>query len=139
MRDETRTRQPKIIGIALQFAREKSTAVSIRRVERGAVRIGDQILTENVLIFRDEVQRGIAVADVAALQEPDLEELLKEQPEIVLLGTGWRTRRPPRELVFALARRGIGFESMDTPAACRTFNILLSEGRDVAAILIIKE
>jgi uncharacterized protein len=39
--------------------------------------------------------------------------------------------------MFALARKGIGFETMDTPAACRTFNILVSEGRDVAAVLVI--
>ena len=92
-----------------------------------------------MLIFRDEIQRGVSLQDVAALQEQDLDELLLKGPEIVILGTGWKTQRPPRELVFAMARRGIGFECMDTPAACRTFNILLSEGRDVAAILIIGE
>jgi uncharacterized protein len=42
---------------------------------------------------------------------------------------------PPRELVFALARRGIGLEFMDTPAAARTYNVLASEGRQVAAVL----
>ncbi len=131
--------QPITVGIALHFAREKPTSVSVRRIEPGTVRIGDQTLTENVLIFRDQVRPGIAVDDVATLQERDLEDLLREEPEIVILGTGWRVQRPPRELVFAMARRGIGFESMDTPAACRTFNILLSEGRDVAVILIIRE
>ena len=49
------------------------------------------------------------------------------------------TMLPPRELVFALARKGIGFEAMDTPAACRTFNILIGEDRDVAAVLLIED
>jgi uncharacterized protein len=111
----------------------------VRQVEPGAIRIGDETVTENVIIFRNEIQRGIPIGDIATLQEEDLDELLAKRPEIVILGTGWQTERPPRDLVFALARRGIGFETMDTPAACRTFNILLSDGRDVAAILIIQE
>ena len=115
------------------------SARTIHQVEPGAIRIGDETVTESVLIFRDEIQRDVSLQDIAALQEQDLDELLATGPEIVILGTGWKTQRPPRELVFAMARRGIGFEWMDTPAACRTFNILLSEGRDVAAILIIGE
>ena len=101
------------------------------------ITIGDESISENVVLFRDEIARGISIANTDELSEQDLEDLLSKQPEIVLLGTGWQTQRPPRELVFAMARRGIGFETMDTPAACRTFNILVSEGRDVAAVLII--
>ena len=63
--------------------------------------------------------------------------LLDQGPEIILYGCGWETRLPPRDVVFALARQGIGFEAMTTPAACRTYNILLSEERDVAAVLCI--
>lgn len=125
--------------IAVEIAREKSTAVTVRRVEPGSVRIGRETYTENVLIFRNEVRRDIEVDDAATLGVNELDDLLNEQPDIVILGTGWQARRPPRELTFALARRGIGFESMDTPAACRTFNILSGEGRDVAAILIIRD
>jgi uncharacterized protein len=123
----------------VSFTRDQISALTIHQVEPGAIRIGDETVTESVLIFRDEIQRDVSLQDIAALQEQDLDELLATGPEIVILGTGWKTQRPPRELVFAMARRGIGFEWMDTPAACRTFNILLSEGRDAAAILIIRE
>ncbi len=123
----------------MSFTRDQISALTIHQVEPGAIRIGDETVTESVLIFRDEIQRDVSLQDVAALQEQDLDELLAKGPEIVILGTGWKTQRPPRDLVFAMARRGIGFECMDTPAACRTFNILLSEGRDAAAILIIRE
>ncbi len=122
----------------MKFTRDNSSRLTIRQVEPGAVKIGEETVRDNVLIFRDEIQRGIAIDDVATLSEQQLEHLLQLEPELVILGTGWETQRPPRELVFAMARRGIGFESMDTPAACRTFNILLSEGRDVAAILVIQ-
>ena len=103
------------------------------------ITIGEETISENVVIFRDEIQRGISIGNVATLQEQTLEPLLSRQPEIVIFGSGWTSRRPSRDLVFAMARRGIGFETMDTPAACRTFNILVSEGRDAAAVLIIQE
>ena len=139
MRPDKRIRQPEFAGIPVSFTRDQISTVTIRQVEPGAIKIGDEKVSENVLIFRNEIERGIPLHDVAALQEQDLDELLAKGPEIVILGTGWQTQRPPRDLVFAMARRGIGFESMDTPAACRTFNILIGEGRDAAAILIIRE
>ncbi len=134
-----RIRQSVFAGISVNFARDQISAITIRQVEPGAIRIADETISENVVLFRNAIQRGISIDNVAALQEQDLDDLLSQQPEIVIFGTGWKSQRPPRELVFAMARRGIGFETMDTPAACRTFNILVSEGRDVAAILIIAE
>ncbi len=123
----------------MNFARDQISAITVRQVEPGAIIIGDETISENVVLFRNAIQRGISIANVAALEEQDLDDLLSQQPEIMIFGTGWNSQRPPRELVFAMARRGIGFETMDTPAACRTFNILISEGRDAAAILIIRE
>ena len=126
-------------GIPVNFTRDQISAVTVREVEPGVITIGDESISENVVLFRDEIARGIAIANTDELSEQDLDDLLAKQPEVVIFGTGWRARQPPRELVFAMARRGIGFETMDTPAACRTFNILVSEGRDVAAILINSE
>lgn len=123
----------------MNFTRDPLSPVTVHQVEPGSITIGGEVIRENVLIFRDEIQRDIAIDDAAALQEQDLEDLLAMRPEIVIFGTGWTSQRPPRELVFAMARRGIGFETMDTPAACRTFNILVGEGRDAAAILVINE
>ena len=60
------------------------------------------------------------------------------QPEIVVLGTGRRLVFPAPWLTRALVEAGIGCEVMDTPAACRTYNILLGEGRRVAAALIVE-
>ena len=57
--------------------------------------------------------------------------------DVILLGTGPANIFPPRDLVFAMARRGIGFEVMDTRAACRTFNVLVGEGRRVRAALVL--
>lgn len=139
VRSNERICQSVFSGNPVNFTRDQMSAVTVRQVEPGVIRIGDESIAENVVLFRDEIQRGISISSAAALQEQDLHDLLSRQPELVIFGTGWKPQRPPRELVFAMARRGIGFETMDTPAACRTFNILLSEGRDVAAILIICE
>lgn len=112
--------------------------VTVRNVERGAIKVGTDVVHDNVVIRSDQVIPGWNVADVANVRMQDFVDYLDDDTEIVLLGTGWRTLLPPRELVFAMARQGVGFETMDTPAACRTFNILVAEDRDVAAFLIVK-
>ena len=64
------------------------------------------------------------------------EFLLGLAPEIVLLGTGARLRFPRPQLTLCLTQARIGFEAMDTAAACRTYNILCAEGRNVAAAVL---
>ncbi|MEK9720730.1 MAG: Mth938-like domain-containing protein [Quisquiliibacterium sp.] len=64
------------------------------------------------------------------------ERLLELGPELVLLGTGERQRFPHPALTVALAHARIGFEVMDTRAACRTYNILVAEGRMVLAAML---
>lgn len=64
-------------------------------------------------------------------------EWLRQQPaEIVLLGTGARLRFPHPSLTRPLMEAGIGLEVMDTGAACRTYNLLASEGRKVLAAIL---
>ncbi len=72
------------------------------------------------------------------LSEASFEPLLALQPEVVLLGTGATHRFAHPRLYAALTDAGIGLECMATAAACRTYNILMAEGRHVAAALIIQ-
>lgn len=74
---------------------------------------------------------------ITELTETHLAPVLAYRPEIILLGSGATLQFPARELRAALANLGIGVEIMDTHAACRTYNILAGEGRNVAAALII--
>jgi uncharacterized protein len=74
-----------------------------------------------------------------ALSIADFRALLSLEPEVVLLGTGDRQRLPPAELYADFAARGIGLEVMDNRAACRTYNVLLAEFRDVAVALMLPE
>ena len=72
-----------------------------------------------------------------ALRTEDFEALVVDRPEVVLLGTGLRQRFPHPRLSASLASARIGFEVMDTQAACRTYNILVAEGRRVLAVLLL--
>ncbi len=71
-----------------------------------------------------------------ALAALHFEALAAAGPEVVLFGSGPRLRFPPAALLRPLIERGIGVESMDTAAACRTYNVLASEGRSVVAALL---
>jgi uncharacterized protein len=70
------------------------------------------------------------------LDERRLEPVFALRPEVVLLGTGARQVFPSPELLMCFHRRGIGIEVMATAAACRTFNVLVSERRKVVAALL---
>jgi uncharacterized protein len=65
-------------------------------------------------------------------------QLAQSQPELVIFGSGTRLRFPPPALLRALMENRIGIETMDTLAACRTYNILAGEGRQVLAALLIE-
>ncbi|HFQ13295.1 MAG TPA: hypothetical protein ENK40_00710 [Gammaproteobacteria bacterium] len=77
------------------------------------------------------------VADFAQLDHQAMEVVRALAPELIILGTGTRLRFPAAEITGPLQAAGIGLEVMDTPAACRTFNLLASDGRHVAAAIII--
>jgi uncharacterized protein len=121
----------------MKFTRDQISAITVRHVEPGQIRIGNNIVNHNVLLTPDQEVRNWSVDDIHDLAESDFAEVIEAEPEMIIFGTGWTPCFPPREIVFALARRGIGFEVMDTPAACRTFNILVNEGRRAAAALIV--
>lgn len=71
-------------------------------------------------------------ANVDALLEESFRPVVSLMPEVFLLGTGPHLKFPSAATLKLLIEAGIGYEVMDTPAACRTYNILMSEGRNVA-------
>lgn len=93
--------------------------------------------TESVLVMPEGEIRPWPVERFEDLQAAHFEALLELGPEVVLLGTGARLRFPHPRLTAALANRHIGVDAMDLQAACRTYNILMAEGRRVAAILML--
>lgn len=119
----------------MKFTLESPTAVTIRSVSESEIRIGEQRWAHTVALTADGVLDDWQETALDSLTAEDFGVLLASGPEIVVLGTGSSHVIPPRELMFAFARKGIGLEVMDTRAAARTFNVLVGEGRKVAAIL----
>jgi len=103
----------------------------------GWVRVGTDECRESVILLPDTVIKGWAPAGLDALTADDFAALLSHKPEIVLLGTGATQRFLHPRILAPLTDARVGVETMDTRAACRTFNILVAEGRRVAAALLI--
>ncbi len=103
----------------------------------GEIRMRDRVFHTSFIATRDAVIEDWKPAAVEQLTIDDFAPLLALSPEVVILGTGPRQRMPPPELFAAFASRGIGLEVMDTGAACRTYDLLLSELREVAIALIL--
>jgi uncharacterized protein len=103
----------------------------------GFIEINNVRHTSAVLLTPDRVEPW-AVASFEALGEADLERLRALAPEVALLGTASRQRFPHPRLSRALNEARIGLEVMTTAAACRTYNILMAEGRKVAAALLLE-
>jgi uncharacterized protein len=92
--------------------------------------------TSNLVVLPDRLIPDWTQASFATLKVTDFELLASLDAEIVLLGTGKQLRFPRPELLRPLIQAQKGLEVMDIQAACRTYNVLVSEGRKVAAGLI---
>lgn len=79
------------------------------------------------------------VADFDSLTAADFEPINAHRPDVVILGTGERQRFIHPRLIATLTQQHIGVECMDSQAACRTYNILMTEGRKVALALIVEK
>lgn len=103
----------------------------------GYVSVSGTRWESNVIVQPDRTDLW-EVVDFDALTEDTFARLAELPIEILLLGSGARLRFPHPRLTQALVQARIGLEAMDTPAACRTYNILLEEGRRMAAALLIE-
>lgn len=92
--------------------------------------------TSNLVVLPDRLIPDWTQASFATLNVTDFELLASLDAEIILLGTGKQLRFPRPELLRPLIQAQKGLEVMDIQAACRTYNVLVSEGRKVAAGLI---
>ena len=116
------------------------TANIVRQLETDAggfrIIVGENSYGESVII----TPQTLDLWGVAAVSEMTLEHFNQAAllcAEVVLLGTGGKLVFPAASLYRVLLDQGIGVEVMDTPAACRTYNILAGDGRRVAAALIL--
>jgi uncharacterized protein len=110
----------------------------VRAYAPGRIRIGDRDIATSVIVSPGELIEPWRPRQLADLEATDLEPVVALAPEVLLIGTGARQSFPPQVIFAALHARRIGFEVMDTGAACRTYNLLVAEDRRVAAALLIE-
>ncbi len=101
----------------------------------GVIVNGNEYRSSSVIPWQGSVAAW-PVASFEALREQDFAALAEHGPELVIFGSGARLRFPAPALLRPLIERRIGVETMDTAAACRTYNVLLGEGRAVVAALL---
>jgi uncharacterized protein len=105
--------------------------------DAGVIVVNGSPKTASFVISHQELIEDWEPAHVDELRSRHLEPVLALQPELVLIGTGETLRFPAVEHYACLIQQNIGVEIMDSAAACRTYNILLGEGRNVAAGIIL--
>jgi uncharacterized protein len=121
----------------MQITRDPGASPNaITAYEAGEIRMRDRVIRASMIASRATVIEDWRPPPVEKLAIDDFAALLALAPDVVILGTGTCQRMPPPELFAALADRGVGLEVMDTGAACRTYNLLLSEFREVAIALV---
>ena len=108
----------------------------IQLYEAGRIVINGRDLRDSLIVAPERLILGWRPRSVAELTSEDFTPVVELGPQILILGTGPTQVFPAPEVLVQAYRRGIGLEIMDTGAACRTYNILMSEGRRVAAALI---
>ena len=110
----------------------------IRAYAPGRINVSDAMLTKSFIVAADRVLEGWPPQRFEDLTAEHLKSALALEPEILIIGTGKEQHFLAGELMAFLGKTGMGLEVMDTAAACRTYNVLLSEDRKVvAAILMI--
>jgi uncharacterized protein len=103
----------------------------------GYIDINGERYTQPVMLTPDRIFSPWPAKQVGALAFDDFAELVALKPAIIVFGSGAKFCFPDVRVLAAFSQARIGFEVMDTAAACRTYNVLMSEGRHVAAALIV--
>lgn len=109
----------------------------IRGYGPGQLRVGEQVHERSLILTATAIVapwRPVSAQDITV---EDFDPVLGLGVDVVLLGTGPRQHFPDPRILRALYERRVGIEVMDTSAACRTFNVLVAEGRPVVAALIV--
>lgn len=110
----------------------------IRAYQPGIIQVNEKRLTHSVVVTPDQLIENWPPQTVTELTAASLAFLIDLKPDVLLIGTGTTLTLLPAAIYGDLINAGIGVEIMDTSAACRTYNALSAEDRNVIAVLIIR-
>ncbi len=119
---------------------DKSNSLTINAYGEGWIEVNGEKFNQSLFVssLPGAAPTPWAVSRFEALKSADFGTLACSGAELVIFGSGQRLRFPQPAWLKPLIERGIGLETMDTTAACRTYNILASEGRKVVAALLLE-
>jgi uncharacterized protein len=121
----------------MRFTRDTAAGINIIRAHGGGeLRINDTLYRGAVILSSTTLEHEPTIVDLDGLLAIDAARILALDPEVLLLGSGARQTFPPPSFGARYLKSGIGFEAMDTGAACRTYNVLVGEQRRVVAMLL---
>ena len=109
----------------------------IRAYRPGSIQVNEQILHKSIIVMPNQLITDWAPQTFAELSSEHFNIIQQLRPDILLIGCGSTLQFPSPRMYGALINAGIGVEIMDTHAACRTYNALTAENRNVAAALVI--
>ena len=122
----------------MKFAQDsQEDGYVITAYDDDCVSINGKSFSQSLVIASTKLHENWDITSITLLSAKHIEQVLSFEPELILIGTGSKLVFPPVEIYAGIIEHGIGVDFMDTGAACRTYNILMSEGRDVVAGLIL--
>ena len=122
----------------MKFAQDsQEDGYVITAYDDNSVSINGKKFSQSLVVASTQLHENWDLTDIELLTTSHIERVLSFQPELIIIGTGSSLVFPAVEIYAGIIEHGIGVDFMDTGAACRTYNILMSEGRDVVAGLIL--
>lgn len=111
----------------------------IKRCQNGTITVNERTYSDSVVVMPEKLVDDWRPENINELTADDLSSVAQLGVELVILGTGDRQVFPAAHILEPLISTAIGFEVMDSGAAARTYNILASEGRNVAAAILLDQ
>ncbi len=124
------------IGNAIHSYSPREIVIIQNTVHNGVMTANLKTINTNFIINPTSLITDWTVNNLEDLTEDSISQIAELAPEIVVLGVGTKFVLPPVKINLLFQKYKIGLEVMDTAAACRTYNFLLNEGRNVSAALI---
>ena len=121
----------------IELDSENSASNKIISYSDNSFTLKHKVIESNLVISKDQLIENWSVNSYHDLALQHMDEIITWQPEVVLLGIGKDSGYQNYELLSYLTSKNIGFEIMNTGAACRSYNLLIDEGRNVVACLFL--
>lgn len=117
----------------MQINLEAADQHAVQAYSENKIQINSIVYEASLIVSSQEIISDLAIKKIQDMDQSFLELLVKSKPELVIIGHEQAGSFPPMPLLSQLSKMRIGIECMSIGAACRTYNVLLGEGRFVIA------